>query len=99
LQDLLGVGPDGRIKAHNEWIHTTNWDLVVFDEYHFGAWRERAKDLFEKEDEEQFIEREEKKAEELAKGLDNKKKVPTFDKDSELDESFLPITTSYYLFL
>ena len=21
-----------------------NWDLVVFDEYHFGAWRETAKE-------------------------------------------------------
>ncbi len=25
-------------------------DLVVFDEYHFGAWRETAKELFEGED-------------------------------------------------
>jgi hypothetical protein len=24
--------------------------LVVFDEYHFGAWRETAKELFEGED-------------------------------------------------
>jgi len=28
-----------------------NWDLVAFDEYHFGAWRETAKELFEGEDE------------------------------------------------
>jgi len=27
------------------------WDLVVFDEYHFGAWRDTAKELFEGEDE------------------------------------------------
>ena len=27
-----------------------NWDLVVFDEYHFGAWRDTAKELFEGED-------------------------------------------------
>jgi hypothetical protein len=27
------------------------WDLVVFDEYHFGAWRETAKELFEGEEE------------------------------------------------
>jgi hypothetical protein len=26
------------------------WDLVVFDEYHFGAWRETAKELFEGEE-------------------------------------------------
>ena len=35
------------IKPKNEWVHTTNWDLVVFDEYHFGAWRDSAKELFE----------------------------------------------------
>lgn len=23
----------GAIRAKNEWLHTTNWDLVVFDEY------------------------------------------------------------------
>lgn len=89
LQDLLGVGSDGKIKTHNEWIHTTNWDLVIFDEYHFGAWREKAKDLFEKENEDTRIEREEKKLE------DNGGR----DIDSELDESFLPITTRYYLYL
>ena len=32
-------------------MHTVNWDLVVFDEYHFGAWRDTAKELFEGEDE------------------------------------------------
>ena len=48
FQDLLGTNSAGGIKAKNEFIHTTNWDLVVFDEYHFGAWRENAKNLFEK---------------------------------------------------
>jgi superfamily II DNA or RNA helicase len=37
FQDLLGRDPAGNIKPRNEWIHTINWDLVVFDEYHFGA--------------------------------------------------------------
>lgn len=27
-----------------------NWDLVVFDEYHFGAWRNSVKELFKGED-------------------------------------------------
>ena len=26
----------------NEWLHKVKWDLVVFDEYHFGAWLETA---------------------------------------------------------
>jgi superfamily II DNA or RNA helicase len=51
FQDLLGRDKaTGTIKAKNEWLHTTNWDLVVFDEYHFGAWRDSAKELFEGED-------------------------------------------------
>lgn len=40
FQDLLGTNENGGIKAKNEFIHTTQWDLVIFDEYHFGAWRE-----------------------------------------------------------
>ncbi|MFX7922633.1 restriction endonuclease, partial [Acinetobacter baumannii] len=43
FQDVLGRDAMGNIKPRNEWLHTVNWDLVVFDEYHFGAWRETAK--------------------------------------------------------
>ncbi|MFZ6843441.1 GIY-YIG nuclease family protein [Undibacterium sp. RuTC16W] len=50
FQDYLGKNSAGGIKAKNEWVHTTNWDCVVFDEYHYGAWRTNAKDLFEAED-------------------------------------------------
>jgi len=46
FQDYLGKNSAGGIKAKNEWVHTTNWDCVIFDEYHFGAWNERAKELF-----------------------------------------------------
>jgi len=52
FQDYLGRNPStGGIKTKNEWVHSTNWDCVIFDEYHYGAWREKAKDLFEAEDE------------------------------------------------
>jgi len=51
FQDLLGRDSVGNIKPNNEWLHLINWDLVVFDEYHFGAWRETAKELFEGEEE------------------------------------------------
>ena len=37
----------GGIKPKNEWVHRVNWDYVIFDEYHFGAWREKAKELFQ----------------------------------------------------
>ena len=49
FQDLMGKNSSGGIKAKNEWIHLINWDCVILDEYHYGAWREGAKDLFENE--------------------------------------------------
>jgi hypothetical protein len=93
FQDLLGK-KDGQIKAKNEWLHTTNWDLVIFDEYHFGAWRESAKELFEGED--AAVAKKEIEAE-YAGVLDD------FDEGLEElsgDEAdFLPITTRAYLYL
>jgi hypothetical protein len=51
FQDYLGRNPSTNgIKTKNEWVHATNWDCVIFDEYHYGAWREKAKELFEAED-------------------------------------------------
>lgn len=50
FQDYLGRNTStGGIKTKNEWVHTTNWDCVILDEYHYGAWRENAKELFEAE--------------------------------------------------
>lgn len=95
FQDLLGRdNKTGAIKAKNEWLHTTNWDLVIFDEYHFGAWRDNAKELFEGEDATVA-------KKELAALSDDA--LATFDE--ELDElgnaedNFLPITTRAYLYL
>ena len=52
FQDYLGRNTStGGIKTKNEWVHATNWDCVILDEYHYGAWRENAKELFEAEDE------------------------------------------------
>ncbi|CAA9890302.1 conserved hypothetical protein [Candidatus Methylobacter favarea] len=59
FQDYLGKNKAGGIKAKNEWVHTTNWDCVAFDEYHYGAWRETAKELFDAEN-----------ANEIGEGLD-----------------------------
>ena len=49
FQDFMGKNKAGGIKSKNEWVHTVNWDCVIFDEYHYGAWRENAKELFEAE--------------------------------------------------
>ena len=49
FQDYLGRNAVGGIKSKNEWVHTSHWDCVIFDEYHYGAWRENAKELFDAE--------------------------------------------------
>jgi hypothetical protein len=46
FQDFLQRTAGGAIKPRNEWVHTTHWDCVILDEYHYGAWRENAKGLF-----------------------------------------------------
>ena len=51
FQDYLGKNKStGGVKTKNKWVHDTKWDCVVFDEYHYGAWRENAKELFEAEE-------------------------------------------------
>ncbi|MBL8005329.1 MAG: GIY-YIG nuclease family protein [Candidatus Kapabacteria bacterium] len=47
FQDYLGKNPLGGIKTKNEWVHTINWDCIILDEYHFGAWGENAKELID----------------------------------------------------
>ncbi len=55
FQDYLGRNTNtGGIKTKNEWVHATHWDCVILDEYHYGAWRENAKDLFEAEDDKEI---------------------------------------------
>ncbi len=48
FQDFLGKNKStGGIKTKNEWVHAINWDCVIFDEYHFGAWNDNSKGLFD----------------------------------------------------
>lgn len=73
LQDLGGRDADGNIKARNEIIHLIDWDVIVLDEYHFGAWRDSAKTLYDPSDaEEADLEEpdEEVTEEEIAEELD-----------------------------
>lgn len=91
FQDFMGRDKStGGIKPRNEWVHLTDWDLVVFDEYHFGAWNENSKNLFVQEDEDELNTTEESvstAAETKAKDM------------AEYDETYLPINTKHYLFL
>lgn len=86
FQDLLGTNEAGGIKAKNEFIHITNWDLVIFDEYHFGAWRDNAKKLFDNPDEEENADFDAEKYQKEEAG-------------NAYNESWIGITTNYYLFL
>lgn len=65
FQDLLGTTVDGETKKHNEWIHNEDWDMVIQDEYHYGAWRDTAKELLDSED----------KSEETQEGSENMKNL------------------------
>ncbi|HWD41977.1 MAG TPA: hypothetical protein VG944_24265 [Fimbriimonas sp.] len=94
FQDLLGRDHAGNIKPRNEWLHAINWDLVVFDEYHFGAWRETAKELFEGEDE--SVAKREAQLEYAAGLADLNEDLAVL---SEREIEFLPITTKAYLYL
>ncbi|MBO4433609.1 MAG: DEAD/DEAH box helicase family protein [Clostridia bacterium] len=86
FQDLLGTTENGGIKPKNEFVHTTNWDLVIFDEYHFGAWRDNAKNLFKSDDEDESFDFD----------IEKYKKE---EADNAYNESWISITTGYYLFL
>ena len=85
FQDYLGYDKEtGGIKPRNEWVHLEDWDLVVFDEYHFGAWRDNAKKLFDGSEE--GADERADDAEEAAKG-------------NSLNETWLPIVARRYLYL
>jgi hypothetical protein len=87
FQDYLGKNSStGGVKTKNEWVHSTNWDCVVFDEYHFGAWNENSKELFnelyEDGNDEDLIEFEDK-----------------IGKIEDFDAEIIPITTDHFLYL
>lgn len=87
FQDFLGKNNStGGIKTKNEWVHATNWDCVIFDEYHFGAWNENSKGLFE----ELFEDGKDEDLKDFEKQIG---KIEHFDPD------VIPITTDHFLYL
>ena len=87
FQDCLGKNRStGGIKPKNEWVHTMHWDCIILDEYHYGAWREKAKDLFESEEKDEVKFAQGEGAEFLT------------DTNEEI-EDILPISTDHYLYL
>lgn len=94
FQDLLGKDKQGNIKAKNKWLHAANWDLVIFDEYHFGAWRESARELFA--DDEEIVARQEEQSD---GGKRQDERIADLQQSLEPEREFLPITTGAYLYL
>lgn len=89
FQDFLGrEARTGRIKPQHEWVRDEDWDLVVFDEYHFGAWNDNSKKLFEQEEED-----------ELNTNEGDVTELGKVNTGNEVNEGDLPILTKYYLFL
>jgi len=94
FQDLLGKDASGNIKPKNRWLHKINWDIVIFDEYHFGAWREKSKSLFENE--EDSIAR----AEDLIDNNDQEvNHIADLQQPMPAEQDFLPIIARAYLYL
>lgn len=87
FQDYLGKNKAGGTKLKNEWVHTINWDCIIFDEYHYGAWREKSKSLFEGE-ERLFHQRLQTEVTEME-----------MDMPDYFDEDTLPITGNHFLYL
>lgn len=82
FQDFLGYDKStGGYKEQHTWVRAINWDLVIFDEYHFGAWKESAKAMFAN-DEDTYEE-----------------DLSNYSRGDAYDETYLPITTDYYLYL
>ena len=50
FQDFLGKNSIGGIKLKNQWAHQVEWDCIILDEYHYGAWRDTAKELYDSEE-------------------------------------------------
>lgn len=96
FQDFLGKTSAGGIKPKNEWVHTTNWDCVILDEYHFGSWRETPKKLFKNENEKDQL----YTLKELVEGEDKKEQAYALGEGIEyFSEDIMPITTKHYLYL
>ncbi|MDQ4215491.1 GIY-YIG nuclease family protein [Microbacterium capsulatum] len=94
FQDLLGRDKAGGFKAKHLWLTELAWDLVVFDEYHFGAWRDAARELFDGEDDST------RKKELAIEFSDAQETFTTELEENDADEdAFVPIRANAYLYL
>ena len=94
FQDVLGKNSMGGIKATNEWIQTIDWDCIVLDEYHYGAWGKNAKNFYDKKDPAL------KRAEEMGEMMEEDAGSSREMEARELyDEGLMPLRTGAFLYL
>ncbi len=94
FQDVLGKNDAGGIKATNKWIQTVDWDCIVLDEYHYGAWGKNAKNFYDKRD--PALKRAEEVGEIISEDADN---VRELEAREMYDEGLMPLRTGAYLYL
>ena len=88
FQDFLGKNKFGGIKIKNQWAHLVDWDCIILDEYHYGAWNENAKGILSPK--EIQIEQE---------NLEISKEEGFADSQKYWDEDISPLNTKHYLYL
>ena len=94
FQDVLGKNAVGGIKATNEWIQEVDWDCIVLDEYHFGAWGKNAKNYYDKNDPAHSRAAETENL--LSEDAGSKKEIEARE---IYDEGLMPLKTKAYLYL
>ncbi len=92
FQDYLGRDRYGNIKPKNEWVHSIDWDLIVLDEYHFGAWNDNAKSLLDLGDSESKRSQSDNDAVMKEDGID-------VESGRAWDDTNVSITGKHYLYL
>ncbi|MBQ1909607.1 MAG: restriction endonuclease, partial [Bacteroidaceae bacterium] len=92
FQDYLGRDRYGNIKPKNEWVHSIDWDLIVLDEYHFGAWNDNAKSLLDLGDADAKRRQAEEDEVMSESGID-------VEGGRAWDDEDVPITGKHYLYL
>ena len=94
FQDVLGRNAMGGIKATNEWIQEVDWDCIVLDEYHYGAWGKNAKNYYDKKD--PALTRALEVGDIINEDADN---VRELEAREMYDEELMPLRTHAYLYL
>lgn len=94
FQDVLGKNAMGGIKATNEWIQTIDWDCIVLDEYHYGAWGKNAKSFYDKKD--IALQRATEAGEIITEDAGS---LAELESREIYDEELMPLRTGAYLYL